>query len=267
MDVHQHSVMAGRPEYFKNICNLPNNRFPGYYDSIRYVSNEIGSFINRLTVLPGWENTLFVITSDHGEGLDDHPEVKDSAGHGNLIYETTLKVPLIFYQTGETFVRRWAGKRFPDRFPRVPANRQIDKTVRLMDMMPTILDFLNIPQPPQLQGVSVLNIFDNTASPSREYMISETYFHKSEKISVYSDQWQFIENRDQRSELFEHELIALSFTNDGDDSGKSLDNIKTRMQEQLETWEAHNPREAPISPETNPSEQEIDQLKALGYLK
>ncbi len=88
------------------------------YDSeVRYVDRHIGEV---LAALPPEEmaSTLIVLTADHGEELYDHGGFK----HGETLYEELIHVPLIF---------RWDGQ--------LPAGRRLAGTVRLLDLMPTLL--------------------------------------------------------------------------------------------------------------------------------
>lgn len=79
------------------------------------------------------DNTMVVVTSDHGEEFWDH----GSVGHGHSVYEELLHVPL--------FVK----------LPGVPA-RQVEASVGLVDVMPTILDALGIEAPDAMSGRSFL---------------------------------------------------------------------------------------------------------------
>ena len=63
-----------------------------------------------------------MVTSDHGEGLDEHGE----AVHGFFVYETTLAVPLIV------------------RGPGVVPGTKLNALVRTIDVMPTTLDLLGM---------------------------------------------------------------------------------------------------------------------------
>jgi len=97
MDVHEGRWLV-RPEFRQN----DRGRFGlpwGYWDGVRQVSHDIGAFVEALESLPGWGNTLFVITSDHGQGLDDHPSVGRSGYHGLLLYGSQIDVPLILYHS------------------------------------------------------------------------------------------------------------------------------------------------------------------------
>jgi arylsulfatase A-like enzyme/Flp pilus assembly protein TadD len=78
--------------------------------------------------------TLVVLTSDHGESLGEHGE----RAHGIFAYEATLKVPMILYE------------------PRLFRPRVVSDPVRHVDLLPTILDALEIPLPGNLRGRSLL---------------------------------------------------------------------------------------------------------------
>ena len=63
-----------------------------YDGEISYVDQAIGALFTTLKELNQWDQTLIVLTSDHGEGLGDHGEKT----HAIFIYDSTLHVPLIF---------------------------------------------------------------------------------------------------------------------------------------------------------------------------
>lgn len=64
-----------------------------YYGEIAYVDYSLGKFMDFLKTSGKLYNTLIVLTSDHGEALGEHGEIN----HSTFIYDTTLKVPLIFW--------------------------------------------------------------------------------------------------------------------------------------------------------------------------
>jgi arylsulfatase A-like enzyme/Flp pilus assembly protein TadD len=77
--------------------------------------------------------TLVVLTSDHGEALNEHGE----ATHGIFAYEATLRVPLILHA------------------PRLLRPRRVSTPVQLVDLLPTILDALSLEPPTELSGRSL----------------------------------------------------------------------------------------------------------------
>jgi arylsulfatase A-like enzyme len=80
--------------------------------------------------------TLVLVTSDHGEGLGDHGEPT----HGRFAYESTLRVPLIVAQ-------------FSDRKSRGTVSHV---PVRHIDLVPTLLDAVDVQLPAGLQGRSLM---------------------------------------------------------------------------------------------------------------
>ncbi len=105
------------------------------YDSeIRYVDRYIGELLSTLEpeVLG---RTLVVLTADHGEELYDHGGWK----HGQTLYDEQIRVPLIF---------RWDG--------RIAAGRRLAGTVRLLDLMPTLVSAAGGKTDPAWQGIDLL---------------------------------------------------------------------------------------------------------------
>ena len=124
------------------------------YDAgIRRMDAEtIRPLLDRLDQLGLARDTLVVFTSDHGEAFGEHGQFQ----HDDL-YAGTLRVPLVL---------RWPG--------RLPAGLRIGSRVRLIDVMPTILELLGVPAPPSLQGQSLTPLLhDAFASPAAEGAVSE----------------------------------------------------------------------------------------------
>ncbi|MFQ5738838.1 MAG: sulfatase-like hydrolase/transferase [Acidobacteriota bacterium] len=105
-----------------------------YDGEIAYVDRQIGDFFRFLRQNRLYDSSLIVLTSDHGEGLGDHGE----STHGMFLYDSTLRVPLILK---------------PPFFKK--KGQRIDRQVRLIDVMPTILQILAVRPPPSVQGVGL----------------------------------------------------------------------------------------------------------------
>lgn len=69
----------------------PPGALRGYAGEIEYVDSQVGRIVAALRARGLLDSTLVVATADHGEGLGDHGEDE----HGVLVYEETLRVPLI----------------------------------------------------------------------------------------------------------------------------------------------------------------------------
>ena len=112
-----------------------SNRYGDYDGEIAYTDRQVGRLLEVLDELKLRSRTLIIVTSDHGEGLDEH----DEKTHSLLLYDTTLRVPLIF-----------SGP------PELPAHRVVTRQVGLVDLMPTVLDLLDVPPPTVMDGISLL---------------------------------------------------------------------------------------------------------------
>jgi arylsulfatase A-like enzyme/Flp pilus assembly protein TadD len=121
-----------------------------YRGEVAYVDEALGEFLEELRNHGKLENSLLVLTSDHGEGLGEHGE----RTHGMFAYESTLRVPLIF---------SWEG---------VLAPRRVASRVRLLDVGPTLLDLSGLERLPGSQGVSLVPLLEGKEDPSE----SESYF-------------------------------------------------------------------------------------------
>ena len=114
------------------------SRFPagvvGAYDAeIAWTDSLVARILDRLAADGRLERTVVAVVGDHGESLGEHQE----QGHGFFVYDATIQVPLIV-----------AG-------PGVP-RRVVADQVRIVDVMPTLLELLGVPPPPSVQGRSLL---------------------------------------------------------------------------------------------------------------
>ena len=102
-----------------------------YDGEIAYVDAEVGRLRAELGARALGKDTIFAVTSDHGEGLGEHGE----ATHGPFLYQSTLRVPLLVSAPG-----RW------------PAGRRVDGLVSNVDVTPTLLALAGMTVPPGIDG-------------------------------------------------------------------------------------------------------------------
>jgi arylsulfatase A-like enzyme len=102
---------------------------------ISYHDEHFGKFLVKLQELGLDENTIIVVTSDHGEEFQEH----GSWGHGHSVYQELLGVPLMF---------RWPGV--------IPASTRIGPVVSTLDIGPTVLEATGVPIPEKFEGRSLL---------------------------------------------------------------------------------------------------------------
>lgn len=99
-------------------------RLISLYDAeIRYTDDNIGRMFAALESRGRLDDTLCVLTSDHGEEFLDHTNF----GHKNGLYAEVLRIPLLFRLPGT-----------------IPAGRVVEPLVGLVDVAPTIADFAQL---------------------------------------------------------------------------------------------------------------------------
>jgi arylsulfatase A-like enzyme len=113
-----------------------NIRIPSspYHAEVASADEEIGRVIDAVVELGLRDDTVVVLTSDHGEGLGEHGELT----HSYFTYQSTMRVPLIF----------WGPKSFAQ-------GARVESLVRNVDIAPTLLDLLGVEVPEPMQGVSL----------------------------------------------------------------------------------------------------------------
>lgn len=105
------------------------------------------------------EETLVIITSDHGETLNEHECYYDHHG----LYECTLNIPLIL--------------RFPGK---LPAGKRLMDSSDIKDVMPTILELIGIEASIEMDGESLVPLWGNgkRAAQTEYYLTEATWMRK-----------------------------------------------------------------------------------------
>jgi arylsulfatase A-like enzyme len=119
-----------------------------YAAEIRYTDQVFGKLVDDLERLDLLDDTVIVVTSDHGEEFGEHGRL----GHSKTVYDEVLRVPLVIWAPGL-----------------VEAGRRVAEQVSLVDLTPTALDLLGVAPPPLLHGVSLRRLAGGdpaTATPA-----------------------------------------------------------------------------------------------------
>ncbi|GAB4333597.1 MAG: hypothetical protein Kow0099_05440 [Candidatus Abyssubacteria bacterium] len=135
-------------------ADLLEHRKALYDGDIRRADQFFGKLVEKLEELDLMSKTVIVVASDHGEEFGDHyleddrippppssPPEMPYVSHGHSLYDELLRVFTIFRIPGLQ-----------------PAKRILDNQVRLIDVVPTILDALEISTEQPLQGHSLLDL-------------------------------------------------------------------------------------------------------------
>lgn len=143
-----------------------------YDEKVQRADAKFRAFLDEYDKLGLTDNTLFVLTADHGTELLEH----DRLDHGFTLYDETVHVPLVIRPPGAV------GKR-------------IDTRVSSIDLMPTLFDLLGVKAPgleKQLRGASLRDVM--TAGGTRGDLFCETDYreHTFKRAVVTPDGWKLI---------------------------------------------------------------------------
>jgi arylsulfatase A-like enzyme len=158
MEAGEKEVLDGGDEAHKRTAGtvdlLPEDKpaVCALYDGeVRVFDDLVGRWTAKLEQLGILDETLIIITADHGEELMERGHVGHcSCNLNGTLYDESIRVPLIM--------------RFPQQ---IPAGRVVAEQISQIDIMPTIFDMLGIKIPDWMEGQSVLPIMGGCTMPAR----------------------------------------------------------------------------------------------------
>ena len=202
---------------------------PAYMGLIKQCDDQMGRLFQWLKETERWDDTLIVLTSDHGDYLGDH-----WMGEKDLFHEPSVKVPLII------------------RDPSDDANNSrgtiCDALVEAIDLAPTFLELAGGEAKPHiLEGRSLLPWIHGENPKWRDYVVSEYDYSNNPIVSKLADspssarlfmiadeRWKFMHAEGMRCQLFDMQNDPLEYE-DLWDSAKHQEVI-TMMYERLAVW-------------------------------
>jgi hypothetical protein len=134
-----------------------------YELSILHIDQQFGSLMNGLEERGLLDETLVVVISDHGEEFGEHGRTY----HGGTLYNEQIHVPLL--------IRLPRGKE---------GGRKIPEIVELMDVFPTILDYLDMSAPVEIDGESLTPLIEGVEGFEGKMAFSEISSLVTEKYAV-----------------------------------------------------------------------------------
>jgi arylsulfatase A-like enzyme len=152
-----------------------------YDGEIRFTDESlIKPLIKKLKRLQLYENTMIILTSDHGEEFFDHRAWR----HGHSLYNELLRIPLII------------------KFPQSKfKNTRLHNTVSIVDIMPTILNEIGIDfSGSDFDGVSLINYLKTAEKEERLLIADVDSFNNPDslpiKIALFQNGYKLIMNND-----------------------------------------------------------------------
>ena len=136
------------------------SRLARYDGEIAFLDHHIGRLFDYLKKSGLYEDAIILLVADHGEQFMEHGEIR----HGKMLFNEEVHVPVML-KIGQ-------------------AHREVDATVSLVDILPTLLDALHLRVPAGVQGISLLN--DENAR-GREGVFSEINRRRDLKAFIRYD--------------------------------------------------------------------------------
>ena len=174
-----------------------------YNDCLRYLDYEIGQLVNALEARGRLDDTVIIVTADHGEHFGEH----DLWLHGNSLYQPLVHVPLILIAPHP-----------------VPAERHVDEPVSIADIPATIHELVRL-EPQGIPGRS-LSDFWNDSDPKSRPVICEVLsppitppcqgaspIFRGSMRSIRLGDIKYIRNADGGEELFDLQADPDELTN------------------------------------------------------
>ncbi len=117
-----------------------------YDGEVREADRLVGEVLDALRQQELLSDSVVVVTSDHGQSLGEHGVV----GHGNQLTQPVLHVPLLVHSPSH-------------------GARRVSSRVGLIDLLPSLLDLLDLPAPEGLDGRTLVPVIEGKRQPGRRY--------------------------------------------------------------------------------------------------
>jgi arylsulfatase A-like enzyme/Tfp pilus assembly protein PilF len=234
-----HHPYAPQVEFRKKIGDKP------YLAEVAYVDAQVGRVVEALRTRGELDDTLIVVVSDHGEGLGDHGEQM----HGMLLYNATMRVPLIMRPPGGL------------QTPRVETG-----AASIVDIAPTALALAGLDPLKDIDGIDLsgaLKAGAQAMSADRDvYMESLYAYHHygwAPQHALADGRFKLLDSTTPqlyaRGDLYERKDLA------GKDQA-TLGAMRERVRALLSDWEV----EEGAAGRAELSAERMAQLEALGYV-
>jgi choline-sulfatase len=216
-----------------------------YHAEVSFVDEALGSLLRILEAQTD-SNPLLVVTADHGEGMGSHGHIE----HTLHLYEEQLRVPLLFH---------WPG--------RIAAGKRIETPVGILDIAPTLSDLLGLSKLTEADGRSLAHSVVDGAEPDlRPVFGNRRSFEppfptpRGRQTTVRMRNWRYIRRDGGPDEVYDltrdpDQRSNLALDPDAPTNGlaKLVNDYHTRM-----------PKTAP---KPDLSEDELENLRAMGYIE
>jgi len=209
------------------------------YDSeIAFTDACIGGLLETLKEMGVFENTLIILTSDHGEEFMDHGGLE----HSRTLYEELIHVPLII------------------KMPNSSQPESLSIVVSVLDVFPTALDALSLPAQPGVFGISLAK----SDSMQTDRVLFASSYRDGDKMSALSGHLKLIHNiKSGKREYYDLQKDPKESQPLDEPDRPEFQNLDHA----LEKWQEINAAQQPLSASTELTNELSEELKSLGYLR
>ncbi len=207
-----------------------------YDGAIRSMDDSFKDLIQFLKAFDLYDSSLIVFTSDHGEEYGERGRV---AHHGSTLFDEALRVPLII--------------KLPKRL--ADGSLVIDTQVRSLDILPTIMDVVGIPALDHFEGTSLMG---SALGGQQEPLPAVSQIVGGRQVSLRDGSWKLIRKRS-GTRLYDLRIDPSESVNVKRRHKRAVRRLDSRLDRMLGARPA---KETPFEP----SDEEIEELRALGYV-
>ena len=231
------------PELVRNLLAL-------YDAEVAWNDDSFGALVAELERRGLWDDTVVIVLSDHGEEFHEHGRWE----HGQTLHTEMLDVP-------------WLA-----RFPGLPEGVRVAEVAQHIDLVPTLLAYLGLPQPPHVEGRDLLPLLsgERPALDEGEIEVEEPAAFSWLDLdgltgaAVTTEAWRLIDSRSPPSgaALYDRRKDPAEHQNRTAERPVDAEYLKTRLEAR-----ERNRRGAMKAGEATLDEELTRQLRALGYLQ
>ncbi len=221
------------------------NRMKAFYDGeIARIDRGVEQIIDFLKERDVFQNTLMIITSDHGEEFIDH----GSFDHGQTLYSEQIDVPLLVI--------------WPDE---IEGGRIDGSLTRSVDILPTVLDLIDAPPYPVVHGRSLKKNMHGRNKEQARMAVADLKRKKFDMTSLSDGRYKYIVQSGEESDelLFDIQSDPAERNNVVEEKGDIVEEFRRaydQWTDEMKQW-GHATRKSRLTLE------EIEQLQALGYMQ
>ncbi|TDQ40767.1 sulfatase [Aureibacillus halotolerans] len=206
-----------------------------YDGAVAYMDASIQTIFEKVEALGIEEETLIILTSDHGETLNEHECYYDHHG----LYDSNLHIPLILRYPGKT-----------------PEGQRHTDVTQIKDIMPTILELLGIDSGISFDGQSLVPLMNGEASdfPSEFYLTEATWMRKH---GWRTPEWKLIRALEPDIH-FKPEVELYDLVNDPEETSNVAETQPDIVKELTNKLESHIEQRERQTERTNPMHTNLD---------